>query len=97
MEDFVKHLKEEYTHTHLDLIEKEPTEFDKKGRPTSKYKRYIFVKDLSINLYWIIRDIWVSLERKGGLVIRSIEGVSEFWWTERSHLLDGPGKFIDSN
>ena len=36
MEDFIKHLHEEYPHTHLDLIEKEFEEFDKKGRGISK-------------------------------------------------------------
>eukprot|EP00093_Oithona_nana_P008264 08264.XXX_330718_331093_1 [CDS] Oithona nana genome sequencing. len=36
VEDFIKHLHEEYPHTHLDLIEKEFEEFDKKGRGISK-------------------------------------------------------------
>ena len=41
MEDFIKHLHEEYPHTHLDLIEKEFEEFDKKGRGISKsFKNY---------------------------------------------------------
>ena len=82
VEDFVKHLEEEYRHCHLDLVVSEPV---------APVKSKVILHFCNLYLINVFRYFWVPLEREGGLVICFIERVSQFRGIERSHLLDGPG------